>query len=220
MSNRSIGVDDRLYQYILDHSLREPDVMARLRAETAAHPHAVMQISPEQGQFMQMLVKLMGAKNCIEIGTFTGYSALAVAMALPKKGKLVACDISAEYPEIGKPYWKEAGVHKKIDLRIGPATKTLKKMIKKGESGKYDFAFIDADKTGYADYYEGCLKLLRKGGLMAVDNVLWSGSVANPRTRAKDTLALKAFNKMVLADDRIELSMLPVGDGLTLVRKV
>lgn len=220
MSNRSIGLDDRLYQYVLDHSLREPDVMARLRAETAAHPHAVMQISPEQGQFMQMLVKLIGAKKCIEIGTFTGYSALAVAMVLPKTGKLVACDISSEYADVGKPYWQEAGVDKKIDLRIGPAAKTLKKMIRNGESGKYDFAFIDADKTGYADYYEGCLKLLRTGGLMAVDNVLWSGSVANPRARARDTLALKAFNKMVATDDRIDLSMLPIGDGLSLVRKL
>lgn len=220
MSSRSLGIDDRLYKYMLDHSLREPDVMKRLRLVTAKHEWAIMQISPEQAQFMQMLVKLTGAKKCIEIGTFTGYSALAVALALPKKGKVVACDISEEFTQIGVPYWEEAGVAKKIDLRIGPAKKTLNKMIKKGEAGKYDFVFIDADKPGYPDYYDRCLKLLRPGGLILVDNVFMEGGVADGRKRSQNVVAMRAFNKQLIADDRVELSMLPVGDGLTLVRKL
>jgi len=220
MSSRSMGIDDRLYNYMLDHSLREPDVMKRLRTVTAKHPMAIMQISPEQAQFMSLLVKLTGAKKCIEIGTFTGYSALAVALALPKKGKLVACDISDEYTQIGVPFWEEAGVAKKIDLRLGPAKKTLNKMIKKGEVGKYDFVFIDADKPGYPDYYERCLKLLRPDGLILVDNVFMEGGVADGRKRSENVVAMRAFNKQLMADDRVELSMLPVGDGLTLVRKL
>lgn len=220
MSTRSLGIDDKLYKYMLDHSLREPEVMQRLRKVTARHPMSMMQISPEQGQFMQMLIKLTGAKKCIEIGTFTGYSALAVALALPKNGKIVACDISDEYTQIGIPFWEEAGVAGKIDLRIGPAKKTLNKMIKDGEGESYDFVFIDADKLGYPDYYTRCMKLLRPGGLIAVDNVFMQGGVADGRKRSENVVAMRAFNKQLKADKRIELSMLPVGDGLSLVRKL
>lgn len=220
MSTRSLGIDDKLYKYMLDHSLREPEVMQRLRKVTARHPMSMMQISPEQGQFMQMLIKLTGAKKCIEIGTFTGYSALAVALALPKNGKIVACDISDEYTQIGIPFWEEAGVAGKIDLRIGPAKKTLNKMIKDGEGESYDFVFIDADKPGYPDYYTRCMKLLRPGGLIAVDNVFMQGGVADGRKRSENVVAMRAFNKQLKADKRIELSMLPVGDGLSLVRKL
>lgn len=168
---------------------------------------------------MRMLVRLMGASRCIEVGVFTGYSSLSVAMALPDVGRIIACDVSEEYTNVAKRYWKEAGVERKIELRLGPALDTLDAMLKRGEAGRYDFAFIDADKRNYLNYYERLLRLLRPGGLMAVDNVLWSGSVINSKDRSIDTVAIRKFNKTLQADNRIELSMVPIGDGLTLARK-
>jgi predicted O-methyltransferase YrrM len=209
MSRRTIDLDDALYQYLLDHSLREA---------TAGHPRAGMQISPEQGQFMQLLVKLMGARRTIEVGTFTGYSALAVALALPADGKILACDISDEYTSIGKPYWRRAGVADRIELVIAPALQTLDARITAGETGSYDFAFIDADKTGYDGYYERCLQLVAAGGLIAIDNTLWGGAVARP-AQDDDTRALQALNDKLHGDERVDLALLPIGDGLTLARK-
>lgn len=219
MSNRSIGLDGPLYQYLIDASLREPPVLARLRAETAGHPRVNMQISPEQGQFMALLVKLMGATRCIEVGVFTGYSSLAVALALPPEGRILACDVSPEYTEIARRYWDEAGVADKIDLRLGPAAGTLDELITEGGAGGYDFAFIDADKEGYTGYYEQLLTLLRAGGLVAVDNTLWDGRVAEPGDTQPDTVAIRAFNEKLRADPRVDLSLVPIGDGLTLARK-
>ena len=218
MSNRSLNLDDTLYEYLLTHSLREHPEQIALREATRSHPRAGMQISPEQGQFMALLVKLIGARHALEIGVFTGYSALSVALALPADGRILACDISEEYTRIGRPYWERAGVAHKIDLRLAPALETLDAELAAGAAGRYDFAFIDADKTGYAAYYERCLQLLRKGGLIAIDNVLWSGAVAQP-ARDEDTRALQALNERLHGDERIDLSMLPVGDGLTLARK-
>ncbi|OWW21114.1 class I SAM-dependent methyltransferase [Noviherbaspirillum denitrificans] len=218
MTTRTLNLDDTLYRYLIDASLRDHPVLAALREANATHPLARMQIAAEQGQFLQLLVRLLGARNTIEIGTFTGYSALAVALALPDEGRVVACDISREYTDIGQDYWKQAGVAHKIDLRIAPALETLDALIAEGRSGRFDFAFIDADKTGYDAYYERCLVLLRQGGLIAVDNVLWSGRVARPAEDA-DTAALQAFNRKLRDDARVDLSMLPLGDGLTLARK-
>ncbi len=218
MSRRTIDLDDTLYQYLLDHSLREHPEQAALREATRMHPRGGMQISPEQGQFMSLLVKLIGARRTIEIGTFTGYSALTVALALPAGGKILACDISDEYTSIGKPYWQRACVTDKIELVIAPATKTLDARIAAGETGAYDFAFIDADKEGYDDYYERCLQLVRQGGLIAFDNTLWGGEVAKP-ANGDDTRALQALNDKLHRDERIDIAMLPIGDGLTLARK-
>ena len=218
MSRRSLNVDDALYAYILQASLREHPAQAALRAATAAHPHAGMQISPEQGQFMALLVKLIGARRAVEIGVFTGYSALAVALALPEEGRLLACDISHEYTRIGQPYWQQAGVAHKIELRLAPAIETLDAQLAAGAAGLFDFAFIDADKTGYDAYYEHCLRLLRTGGLIAIDNVLWSGAVARPASDA-DTAALQALNDKLHADERIDLAMVAISDGITLARK-
>jgi len=218
MSRRTIDLDDTLYQYLLDHSLREHPEQAALREATRTHPRGGMQISPEQGQFMSLLVKLIGARRTIEIGTFTGYSALTVALALPAGGKILACDISDEYTSIGKPYWQRAGVADKIELVIAPATKTLDARLAAGETGAYDFAFIDADKEGYDDYYERCLQLVRQGGLITFDNTLWGGDVARP-AKDDDTRALQALNDKLHRDERIDIAMLPIGDGLTLGRK-
>lgn len=219
MSARSIGLDDDLYSYLLSVSLREPAVFARLREETRRMPEAGMQISPEQGQFLQLLIKLTAARRTLEIGTFTGYSALAVASALPDSGKIIACDISDEFASVGRPYWEEAGVADKIDLRIGPAVETLDALIARGEAGSFDFAFIDADKTNYENYYERCLRLLRTGGLIAIDNVLWDGAVADASNNSDDTRAIRALNAKLKDDERVDLSLVPIGDGLTLARK-
>jgi len=218
MSNRSLNLDDNLYQYLLDHSLREHPAQLGLREATRSHQAAGMQISPEQGQFMALLVKLLGVRRAIEIGVFTGYSALSVALALPDDGYLLACDISDDYTRIGKPFWRDAGVSHKIDLQLAPALDTLDQRLGAGEAGQYDFAFIDADKVSYDAYYERCLQLLRPGGLIAIDNVLWSGAVAQP-SQESDTQALQALNRKLHADTRIDPSMLPLGDGLTLARK-
>ena len=218
MSRHSLQIDDVLQQYLLDHSVREHPAQVALREATAPHPHAGMQIGPEQAQFMALLVRLIGARKTLEIGVFTGYSALSVALALPDDGRLLACDISDEYTRIGRPFWQQAGVAHKIDLRLAPALQTLEAQLAAGGAGSFDFAFIDADKCGYDAYYEACLRLLRPGGLIAIDNTLWSGSVARPATDA-DTAALQQLNAKLHADQRIDLSLLPIGDGLTLARK-
>jgi predicted O-methyltransferase YrrM len=218
MANRTLNLDGALYDYLLSHSLREQPAQAALREATKGLPHAGMQIGPEQGQFMALLVRLIGARRTLEIGVFTGYSALAVALALPDDGYLLACDVSDEYTRVGKPYWKEAGVAHKIDLRLAPARATLDARLAAGDAGTFDFAFIDADKTSYDDYYERCLLLVRDGGLIAIDNVLWGGSVARPADTA-DTAALQTLNDKLHDDARIDLSLLPIGDGLTLARK-
>jgi predicted O-methyltransferase YrrM len=219
MKKGALGLDDELYDYLLRVSLREADVLRRLREETAAMPLSIMQIAPEQGQFMALLVELMGAKRAIEVGVFTGYSSLSVALALPPEGRITACDISEEFTTVARRYWAEAGVDHKIDLFIAPALETLDGLIADGAAGTYDLAFIDADKSAYADYYERLLTLLRPGGLILVDNVLWSGKVADPEFDSNDTVALRAFNEKLSADERISLSMLPVADGLTLALK-
>jgi predicted O-methyltransferase YrrM len=217
--SRNVQVNDTLYRYILDHSVREPAVLAELHAETSKMKHAGMQIGADQGQFMALLVKLMGAKRCLEIGVFTGYSSTAVALALPPGGKIVACDVSDEWTGVARRYWKKAGVESKIDLRLGPALGTLDALIAKGEGGRFDFAFIDADKGNYLGYYERCLQLLRAGGLVAVDNTLWSGEVANPANDQDDTVALRKFNDAVHHDERVDVALLGIGDGVTLLRK-
>jgi predicted O-methyltransferase YrrM len=218
MTYRSLHIDEALYGYVLSHSLREHPAQTALREATRTHAHAGMQIGPEQGQFMALLARLIGARRAIEVGVFTGYSALSVALALPDDGRLLACDINAAYTAIGRPHWEAAGVAHKIELVLAPALATLDARLAAGGAGEYDFAFIDADKTGYDAYYERCLKLLRPGGLIAIDNVLWSGSVARPAKDA-DTAALQALNTKLHGDARVDLSLLPIGDGLTLARK-
>ena len=220
MSRRTLSVDDDLYRYLLDYSLREHPAQAALREATRSHPHAGMQISPDQGALMALLAKLVGARNTIEIGVFTGYSALSVALALPADGRVLACDINDDYVNIGKPHWAAAGVAHKIDLRLGPALQTLDACLAAGEAGRYDMAFIDADKAGYDGYYERCLSLLRSGGLIVVDNVLWSGRVARPAAADdRDTLALQALNDKIHGDERVDVAMLAISDGVTLARK-
>lgn len=216
---RAITMTDELYRYLLEHSLRDHPVLRELREETSTLPMARMQVGPEQGQFLALLARLTGARRCLEIGVFTGYSSAAVAMALPDDGTILALDVNEEWTAIARRYWKKAGVDKKIDLRIGKAIGTLDTLISLRESGRYDFAFIDADKASYLDYYERCLELVRRGGLIAVDNTLWSGRVADPGNDEADTVALRAFNEALHGDERIDLSLLPVGDGLTLARK-
>jgi caffeoyl-CoA O-methyltransferase len=219
MANRRLDVTDDIYRYLIDHSVREPDVLARLRAATVSLPQAQMQIGPDQGQLMGLLARLVGAKRCIEIGVFTGYSSLAVALALPEDGRILACDVSEEWTSIARRFWREAGVEHKIELKLQPAARTLEQLLAAGEAGRYDFAFIDADKPSYDTYYELLLKLLRPGGLIALDNTLWSGHVADPNNRDPNTVALRALNDKLHRDERVDLSLLPVGDGLTLARK-
>lgn len=219
MTNKSLGLSDRLHEYLLSTSLREPEVLTKLRQETANHPAKMMQIAPEQGQFMALLVQLMGAKKTLEVGVFTGYSSLAVALALPPDGKLVACDVSKEYTAIARRYWELAGVAGKIDLRLAPALETLDQLLVNGEAETFDFAFIDADKQNYAGYYECCLQLVRPGGLVAIDNVLWSGTVADISDQNESTNAIRAFNEKLHHDQRISLSMTAIADGLTLALK-
>jgi caffeoyl-CoA O-methyltransferase len=219
VSNRSIGLNDDLYRYLLDVSLRKAPELAELRRRTADHPAAAMQIAPEQGQFMALLVRLIGARRCLEVGVFTGYSSLAVAAALPADGLIVACDVSEDFTAIAREFWDRAGVAGKIDLRLAPALETLDALLTAGEAETFDFAFIDADKVNYESYYERTLALLRPGGLVAVDNTLWSGSLVEPAEDDEDAQALAAFNQHLLADERVDLSLLPLGDGLTLARK-
>ena len=219
MTNRSISLTESLYEYLLAVSLREPDLLRRLREETAALPNARVQIAPEQGQFMALLVRLMGARRCLEVGVFTGYSSLAVALALPGDGRIVACDVSEDWTTVARRYWAAAGVAQKIDLRLAPALETLTGLLSAGEAGSFDFAFLDADKENYPAYYELLLELVRPGGLIVVDNTLWSGRVADPANREASTVALRRFNEQLHRDGRIDLSLVPIGDGLTLVRK-
>lgn len=218
MTRQTLPLDDSLYEYLLANSLREHPELAALREATRTHPRASMQIAPEQGQLMALLVKLLGARRTIEIGVFTGYSALAVALALPDDGRILACDISDEYTRVAREYWQRAGVAHKIELVLAPAAQTLAARIAAGEAGTYDFAFIDADKTGYDGYYEQCLQLLRAGGLIAIDNVLRGGAVAR-RADSDDTRALQALNAKLHRDERIDLALVPIADGLTLARK-
>ncbi len=219
MSNRTIALTDSLYQYLLDVSLRESATQRALREETLRMPRRSMQIAPEQGQFMALVARLVGARRCLEIGVFTGYSSLATALALPDDGRIVACDVSEEWTSIARRYWREAGVEHKIDLRLAPARDTLDALLAAGEQGRHDLAFIDADKTGYLDYYERCLRLLRPGGLIMIDNTLWGGRVADPEDGDEETAALRHFNEVLHRDERVELSLVPIGDGLTLARK-
>lgn len=220
MSNKTIAMTDRLYEYLVRHSLREPELLKRLREETAKDPMAVMQIAPEQGQFMALLVQLLGARKALEIGVFTGYSSLCVALALPQDGKLIACDVSEEWTRVARRYWQEAGVAQKIELHIAPALETLDKLLADGQAGTFDFAFIDADKTGYDDYYERTLQLLRTGGLIVLDNMLRDGRVADAPQCDEATLAIHKLNQKLHHDARIALSLLPVADGLSLALKL
>ncbi len=219
MSAQHLELSGELWEYIGRVSLREPDVLRRLREETAPLPMARMQISPEQGQFMGLLTRLLGARMTLEVGVFTGYSSISVALALPADGKIIACDVSEEWTSIARRYWVEAGVAHKIDLRLRPAVETLDALLAKGRAGSFDFAFIDADKSNYLNYYERCLELLRPGGLIAVDNVLWHGSVIDPAKQDEDTLAIRRFNLLVSEDERVWVSLLPLSDGLTLAMK-
>ena len=218
MSLRNLQIDDRPFDYVFAHGAREHAAQAALREATRNHPHAGMQIGADQAQLMALLVKLLGARRTIEIGTFTGYSALAVALALPDDGRVLACDISDEYTRIGRPFWRQAGVEHKIELVLAPALGTLDARLAAGQAGRYDFAFIDADKSNYDAYYERCLALVRSGGLIAFDNMLWGGAVARPATSA-DTAALQALNAKLQRDERVDHALLTVGDGLTLARK-
>ena len=219
MGKRTLQLDENLYGYLLAVSSREAPILKQLRDETDKLAEASMQISPDQGQFMALLLELLGARRVLEIGTFTGYSALVMAMALPDDGKIVCCDKSEEWTSKARRYWKEAGVDNKIDLRLGDALDTLDSLIEAGNENAFDFAFIDADKVNYPNYFERCLALLRRGGLIAVDNVLWGGSVINPEKQDDDTLAIRAFNNQLKDDSRVDISLVPIGDGLTLARK-
>ncbi|MET0916838.1 MAG: class I SAM-dependent methyltransferase [Burkholderiales bacterium] len=219
MSSRTFTLSDALYDYVVSVSLRETDLLQRLRKETATLPRAHMQIAPEQGQFMTLLVRLIGAKRCLEIGVFTGYSTLCAVSALPPDGRVVACDVNEEWTAIARRYWNEAGVADRIDLHLAPAVETLDRLLANGQAGRFDFAFIDADKPNYHNYYERALALVRPGGLVAVDNTLWYGRVADAANHDEDTEAIRAFNARLKDDARIELSLVPIGDGMTLALK-
>jgi predicted O-methyltransferase YrrM len=218
-NQKSLGLSNTLYNYLLSVSLREPDVLQELRQETAHLPMAVMQIAPEQGQFMGLLVQLLNARKTLDVGVFTGYSSLCVALALPPDGKIVACDVNEDYTAVARRYWEAAGVADKIDLRLAPALETLDNLLASGQAGTFDFAFIDADKENYEGYYERSLQLIRPGGLIAIDNVLWSGRVADLQVQDADTQAIRAFNEKLHHDERVSLSLISVSDGLTLALK-
>lgn len=219
MINKTLGLEPHLYDYLLSVSLREPEILTQLRQKTAQHPLSRMQIAPEQGQFMALLVQLMRAKKTLDVGVFTGYSSLVIALALPPDGKVVACDVSEEYTAIARSYWQQAGVAHKIDLHIAPALETLDRLLATGDAGTFDFAFIDADKRNYDDYYERSLQLICPGGLIMIDNVLWSGRVADAQIQDNRTNRMRAFNQKLHQDPRITLSLLPIADGLTLALK-
>ena len=219
MSIKTLGLEENLREYLLSVSLREPEILTLLRQETSMHPMGIMQISPEQGQFMALLVRLMGAKKTLEVGVFTGYSTLAIALALPADGKIIACDTNEEYTSIACRYWHKAGISNKIDLHVAPAVETLDKLLAAGEAETFDVAVIDADKGNYDNYYERALRLVRPGGLITIDNVLWSGKVADSTIDDNRTNKIRALNKKLHQDDRVTLSMVPIGDGLTLALK-
>jgi len=219
MANRTMGISEDLAAYVVEVGTREPDVLVRLREETAAIPQHGMQIAPEEGAFLAMLVELTGARRCIEVGTFTGYSSLVVALALPDDGSLVCCDVSEEWTAMARRAWADAGVADRIDLRIAPASDTLDALIADGGESTYDFAFVDADKSGYDGYYERLLRLVRPGGLIVFDNTLWSGRVLDEDPDDEDTRAIQALNRKLATDERISLCLLPLADGVTLARK-
>jgi len=218
MGKQPLQISDRLYQYILEVGFRDDPLLKALRDETARLPAGVMQISPEQGQFMALLAQLMGVRKAIEIGTFTGYSSLCVARALPADGRLICCDVSEEYTAVARRYWSQAGIAAKIDLRLAPALETLDS-LKRSAAGSFDMVFIDADKTSYQQYYEAALDLLRPGGVILIDNVLWSGDVADPAVQDDDTAALRCLNNSIATDQRVDYCLLPIADGLTIARK-
>ena len=220
MSPRTINLTDDLYEYLLSVSVREPSILTKLREETAKLPAAAMQIGPDQGRFMALLVQLIGARNTIELGTFTGYSSLTVALAMPADSRTICCDVSADWTDVAKRYWQEAGVADKIELHLRPGMETLQELIDEGRSGSFDFAFIDADKENYGGYYEHCMNLLKTGGLIAVDNVLWNGGVIDADRQDPDTEAIRKFNADIYADHRVDMCMVSIGDGLTLIRKI
>jgi predicted O-methyltransferase YrrM len=219
MTTRTLCVTKEIHDYLMRSTLREPEILRRLREETARDEMARMEIAPEQGQFMTLLLHLIGARKTLEIGVYTGYSSLITALALPEDGRLVACDISRKWTDVARRYWQEAGVADKIDLRLGPAADTLAGLQKEGRADSFDFAFIDADKSNYDEYYEQCLKLLRPGGLIAIDNTLWDGAVADPEIDDEDTLAIRALNLKLRDDPRVDFALVPVADGLGLAWK-
>ena len=220
MSTKFLSLTETLHSYVLSVGVRDREILKELREENAQHPRAVMQIAPEQGQFMGLLVQLLGVKKALEIGVFTGYSSLIVAMALPDDGQLIACDISDEYTAMARKYWKKAGVAHKVDLRIAPALETLEQLINEGHSNSFDFAFIDADKSNYDNYYERALQLVRPGGLIALDNVLWSGRVSEPKENHDNrTKRIHTLNEKIHGDERVSMSLVPIADGLMLAMK-
>ena len=220
MSTATIILDEKLREYLLNFSVKESEILRELREETAQMEYSAMQISPEQGSFMAFLVGLINGKRTLDIGVFTGYSSLVVALALPEDGYVTACDINTEWTDIARKYWKLAQVEDKIDLRIAPALETLDELLTDGYGGTYDFSFIDADKINYQQYYERSLELVRSGGLIAIDNVLWSGRVIDDHSGDPNTEAIREFNKKLYQDERVSISMVPIGDGLTLARKL
>ncbi len=218
MNRKTVGLADEVFDYVIKTSLRDDDILRRLREETGALEFGMMQIAPDQGQFMALLATMTGACRAIEVGTFTGYSALCIARALGDDGKLVACDVSNEWTGIARRYWKEAGVAERIDLHIAPALETLETLVAQGNAGSFDIAFIDADKENYDNYYERCLVLVRKGGLILIDNVLWGGSVADDSDQNDSTVAIRKLNAKIGCDERVDVAMVPIGDGLTIAR--
>jgi O-methyltransferase len=219
MSRRTTPVDERLYDYLIEASLREPDLLRRLREETAKLEKANMQISPEQGQFLAFLVELAGVERILEVGTFTGYSALVMALAMPRHGTLVTCDVREVWTRIARRYWSEAGVGDRIDVRLGPASETLAELLRTGRADTFDLVFLDADKRGLDEYYERALELVRPGGLVVIDNTLWHGKVADPSVMDDDTEAIRRLNVKLRDDDRVSLTLVPIGDGVTLARR-
>jgi caffeoyl-CoA O-methyltransferase len=218
MANASIGLDDKLHSYLLEVGVREHEVLRRLRDQTAAIPESRMQIAPEEGAFLALLVRVLGARKVLEVGTFTGYSSTAMALALPADGRIVCCDLSKEWTDVARKAWTDAGVADRVDLHLGPAISTLERLIADGEADSFDLAFIDADKANYAGYYEAALQLVRPGGVIAIDNVLWSGRVVDPAVTDDATVAIRALNDAIAADERVDVSMIPLADGLTLAR--
>jgi caffeoyl-CoA O-methyltransferase len=218
MARDHVGVPDHVYDYLARVGVREPEILARLRDETARHPRGIMQVPREEGAFLGLLAELVGARRYLEIGTFTGYSSLAVALAMPPDGELVCCDISEDFTSIARRYWAEAGVADRVDLRIGPAVDTLDALLADGAEGSFDMAFIDADKGNYSTYWERCVRLVRPGGVIVVDNVLWGGSVADPSDQSDDTNAIRAVSQRIQADERVSMVLLPVADGMTIAR--
>jgi caffeoyl-CoA O-methyltransferase len=219
MSNATLGLPEDLHAYLLEVGVREPDLLRELRAETATMPEHDMQIAPEQGALMGLLVELIAARRCLEVGTFTGYSALAVALAMPPGGTMVCCDISREWTDVARRYWKRAGVADRIELRLGPALDSLDALLTEGQAGTFDFAFLDADKVQYPEYVDRALVLLRPGGLLAIDNVFWGGEVTDPSVDDESVRGIRRMSRALADDGRVSLAMVPIADGLTLARK-